>query len=345
MRGAKPVAPPLLVADDLGPIMPWGFDSAGALIYQPRTGPSRVVQAGFDQLTGRLTTEPQPVADGALETWGSAWSPDGRSLAYFQATGVSRPEATLHIRTIASGEEQVRNIPGGRSFVLAWSSDGRHLAWLSLQNGSRAISVLDIPTGTIRNWARWLSVAPNWTTLSIAWVPGNPTLLVAEDDRVYRISPLSNHPQTTIFRVPSGKILVPGLAFSNDRQSVIFAVRAGADRVDLLAVPWAGGASRALWRTDTDHFGELLARSPNGRYLVVTAAQDRRVAAFDPTVLTVWNPTDRTQHVLSTGSQFSDVSVSPSGDRIAWTGGIFIAMSQPVRVVPLSPATPELRKH
>ena len=112
------------------------------------------------------------------------------------------------------------------------------------------------------------------------------------------------------------------------------AVDKGGSQVDLLTVPLQGGSPQLLWRANRERLSEVFSRSPNGRFLLVSAAQESERADLDPYVLSAWNAADGSQQVVSMGSRFSDVTVSPRGNRVAWTSGMFITMSQPLRVSP-----------
>jgi hypothetical protein len=117
-------------------------------------------------------------------------------------------------------------------------------------------------------------------------------------------------------------------------------MQSGAHRVELLAVPFQAGRTEVLWRTRPERLGELFSQAPNGRFLLVSSAQQRDLAELGPNVLAAWNSGKGTQHVVALGTRFSDVTVSPRGDRLAWTSGDFITMSQPMRVSPtVSPGT------
>ena len=128
-----------------------GVVLVGGLLVTPALGLG-------DRLLGLIRSTPAP-----LNVQTSAWSPDGRKLAF-----VSRRDGNSEIYVInADGSEQ-ENLTQhpARDSHPSWSRDGRKLAFVSRRDGNSEIYVMNADGSGLRNVTR----APS-NDLDPAWSP------------------------------------------------------------------------------------------------------------------------------------------------------------------------------
>jgi Tol biopolymer transport system component len=128
-----------------------GVVLVGGLLVTPALGLG-------DRLLGLIRSTPAP-----LDVQTSAWSPDGRKLAF-----VSRRDGNSEIYVInADGSEQ-ENLTQhpARDSHPSWSRDGRKLAFVSRRDGNSEIYVMNADGSGLRNVTR----APS-NDLDPAWSP------------------------------------------------------------------------------------------------------------------------------------------------------------------------------
>lgn len=124
---------PVLAASDLGAVTSIALTQGGALYRILSTVSAEVYTAPFDLSGATAPGPPTRILAGELGNHvGPAWSPDGRSLAYFttrETTPGANPARTLTIQDMVSGE--ARQVPVPLLFVGGysprWSPDGRRV--------------------------------------------------------------------------------------------------------------------------------------------------------------------------------------------------------------------------
>lgn len=102
------------------------------------------------------TGEERPVAAGNGDSFGAAWSPDGRRLAYGSTSEGGAPQ--LFVRWMDSGQTvRITNLPDSPQGI-AWSPDGRRLAYVMNvpEDGAKLGSAPTKPEGA--NWAKPLEI-------------------------------------------------------------------------------------------------------------------------------------------------------------------------------------------
>ena len=144
--GGEPQGFPKLVKQGIGDVTPIGFTQSGSYYYRNEQTLRDVVVATLDLETGKVLSEPMPVRQTGATT-GHDWSPDGRFLAYC----TQRPDESqsIHIRTLATGQERMLadNLPYIR--WLRWSLDGQSILIDSFKRGDwqGVIFKIDVQTG------------------------------------------------------------------------------------------------------------------------------------------------------------------------------------------------------
>jgi Tol biopolymer transport system component len=143
---------PELVAPDLRPAGPLGFDREGRFYYRYETAVRSVQAVTIDPEGGRILTPPAPAAAPGPGGREPAWSPDGRHLAYIRGPHYNwqDPDQAVVLRSLESGEIRVIHLPPrvyGLRF-LHWSADGTALFVSAIYDGGSPSFVrIDIRTG------------------------------------------------------------------------------------------------------------------------------------------------------------------------------------------------------
>jgi Tol biopolymer transport system component len=121
---------PVLIKDNMGPIMPLGVTDKGAFFYGLRNDLSFIFQAEFDPESGRVIDGPEKLS---LPHEGynidPSFSPEDDCLAYVSDRGVFRkfPNPVLCIHNLKSGENKEVS-PNLKVFQqLRWAPDGNKI--------------------------------------------------------------------------------------------------------------------------------------------------------------------------------------------------------------------------
>ena len=95
----------------------------------------------------------------------TAWSPDGRKIAYVSLE--RDKQSRIVIQDWATGGRNVITVPirNARQSAPAWSPDGKKLAFANHKNGNTDIYVIDLSSKKVRRLTRQLSIEtePTWT--------------------------------------------------------------------------------------------------------------------------------------------------------------------------------------
>ena len=294
---------PALVKPDLGPALPLGITSGGALYYAERQGRDDIYTAALVRGTPTRLIERFIGRNSA-----PAWSPDGRLLAYY-----SDRESALDIvvRTLATGSERVFN--GSLLDLrqgLRWMPDSKSLLVIAKDpTAGTVFSLLDAATGSLR------PIAPSTLTLpSLAVPPDGRSFLVAGSGviRAYDVATGDAH---EVYKSPHGWTL-QNLTISRDGSTLAFSVK-DAERTVIYTLPVAGGEPREIVRMTEAVTREGLAWTSDGRYLLFarsaspTQAELMRIPAEGGTP----------ESTGLSGRGLSLLSVHPDGSRLANTLG------------------------
>lgn len=137
---------PELLRSDIGPSVPLGVTTSGALyLFKNDVGTRDIAIAPIDLEAGRLLGPPVSLPQGFLGgATNPTWSPDGRFLSY----PVRCDEGCLAIRSVATG--QVRRLAPTMTNVAGhrWSSDGRSILAVGADGmGRPGIFQIDVQSG------------------------------------------------------------------------------------------------------------------------------------------------------------------------------------------------------
>lgn len=129
---------PWLVRADTGPMQSLGITGSGDLYYTCSWVREEIQIATLDSATGRLAGSAVPLQgrySGGMTQ--AAWSPDGTRIAYIQTPPARRGEKKLAIKTMATGEVQLLNLPMSAMNNPEWLPEGRALVIQGQDNGKR----------------------------------------------------------------------------------------------------------------------------------------------------------------------------------------------------------------
>ena len=296
---------PVLVKPDLGPALPLGITSGGALYYAERQGRDDIYTAALVRGTPTRLIEKFIGRNSA-----PAWSPDGRLLAY-----CSNHESALDIvvRTAATGSERVFSgtlldlRPG-----LRWMPDSKSLLVIAKDPPAGAVfSLLDAATGSLRPIAR-----STLTSASLAVPPDGRSFLVAGSG-VIRAYDVATGESRDVFTSPPGWIL-RNLTVSRDGSTLAFSVSHPAlDRTVIYTLPAAGGEPREVTRMKEAVTREGLAWTPDGRYLLFA----RSASPTQAELMRIPAEGGAPESTGLSGRGLSLLSIHPDGSRLAYSLG------------------------
>jgi serine/threonine protein kinase/Tol biopolymer transport system component len=195
----RAVAPPTIVTADVGNVVGLGFVDAETLGYWPVSGPSDVMVVEADDAGSFKRRTPRRISHGLGSM--PAWSADGRLLAWSWMLSYAG-----EIRISDSRGRTIRRIqPRADVGVFpAWSPDSRRLAYWRLGRLTRAVDVVDVESGDIREVLR--EPHPQiGGEFGLTWLPGgrevifnmDPATITAIDVKtgvrrqIYSASPLT----------------------------------------------------------------------------------------------------------------------------------------------------------
>jgi Tol biopolymer transport system component len=149
VRDGRAGTPELLRPDFSGD--PLGLTSDGTLYYSVISGGPDIYTASFDQLAGRLSSEPAPLLHpAAVPRQGGDWSPDGRYIAYFSFNGRATESKALWIREAATGQARhvAYALPYVNAWFVKWTPDGKSIVTFGRDaKGRQGLFRIDVQTG------------------------------------------------------------------------------------------------------------------------------------------------------------------------------------------------------
>ncbi|MHC4555795.1 MAG: hypothetical protein ACYS80_00670, partial [Planctomycetota bacterium] len=171
VTGGQSKGYPQLIKHGIGDVTPIGFTPGGSYYYGHEQTLKDVFVAKLDLATGEVLSEPMPVRQSGTTTCHD-WSPDGLYLAYCTRRPDESP--SIHIRTLATGQE--RTLADNDSHIrwLRWSLDGRSILFDGYKRGDSqgVIHRIDVKTGErtalVRNQTKVLirpEMSPDGKTL------------------------------------------------------------------------------------------------------------------------------------------------------------------------------------
>lgn len=321
----KPQGEPELLRANVGEIWNMGFGRDGSFFYGTRNRQADVYTCDIDPDTLQVTTLPRRLSDDSIgSNSGPAWSPDGKSVAFFR--GPDRRAMKLVIRAVADGTERTLptkftdSILAGRMGPV-WMPDSRSLLVPDpdYANARGMIRKVDVTSGAEhvvfeeRDFWPHLRVSVDGASVFFTRSEkgANPDI---SNLRMIRRD-LDSGQEAELYRAESDGIAFFSLTLSPDGTQIAFMANEGKERT-LMTVPTAGGPRRLLYRGTYNTpmpFGAVWTR--DGRNILTTAADGRgaRVWAF---------PADGSapRKLAVTMQEILALDQSPDGRHLVFTG-------------------------
>jgi len=320
----KPQGSAELLRASIGSIMPLGFSRDGSFFYSTSNRQQDVFSADIDPETLRVVSQPSLVTEKFVgSNWGPAWSPDGRSMAFFRATDNSRSRSIV-IRSMATGEE--RTLPARveqgeyvRGYLSPhWFPDSRSLLVWDTADSRWAFRKIDTETGEGRVVFEGSSrihpdvrLSPDGKTLYYSLRDGStPSPAVGPLHLMKRN--LDTGQEVELYRAKSTGVSFANLAVSpdGDRLSFLWYLYGPT----LLTLSTEGGAPRELYKGTTVQPGSG-AWAGDGRHVLFTSRGDD-----SQQFLAISAEGGELRPLGITMQQLLFPAISPDGRRIAFTG-------------------------
>jgi Tol biopolymer transport system component len=249
----------------------------------------------------RLTTTPGPEFD-------AEWSPDGTRIVYRDSTRGFNENDEIHIMNAdGSGQTNLTNDPAN-DWGPTWSPDGTQIAFNSMRSGTMRLYTMNPDGSDVREvdtdiWVEYADWSPDGTKFVCECRPPGSNdyevyVFNADGSDPQRLTTSPGHDGFPVWS-PDGTLI----AFASDRDDCRFndapdCIRAGRDGPH--SDVWIMNADGSDQRRLTETFGQFLAWTPDGAYIVFGSldglhivtpdgSEDRRVQIEgiigDPTLL------------------------------------------------------------
>jgi Tol biopolymer transport system component len=258
----------------------------------------------------------------------SAWSPDGRRIAYASRralVGFDRRATTLVIHDLDTKQSH-EHVPAINAFLVSgWSPDGRQVLLHGYDAMGRAgIFTIDAETGQMTPLVPAPTTGDGGMIGRGEWMPDGTRILYHHDKALWWRS-VEHHTDEMALDWRAERIegingggTGRGYKASPDGRSLAFSafVRDGDTRGTSLRIKPLGEPSRELLRVTHPQTVVLQDWMPDGRALLFTKANVGQKQALWQVPVEGGEPTP-----LPVGMGLRDVSVSPDGHRITFTSG------------------------
>jgi Tol biopolymer transport system component len=325
----KPQGSPELIKNDMGPIEPMGFTQNRSFYYGVQPVTREMFVATLDPVSGAPTAQPTTVTPRFLWANHSAWSPDGRYLAYVSRRPSAQGEVgavIIVIRSVATGEETevAPALAGFNLFNLsngaAWSSDSRSFLVSGSDQTRRA--------GVFRVDARTGGVTPilYGSVSHVNWYLNGRAVVFIRDGGI-AMRDVESGRETEIYRPRAPIVLGSCVEVSRDGRRLAFYIRDPQARtMSLMTMTAPGETPRPLG--PSVRFPEIIddiwALTPDGSHVFYTTydRDDRESASWVHKAWRVDVEGGTPQPVALAMENFGyvgNVNVHPDGRRIAFT--------------------------
>lgn len=208
------------------------------IAYVTRTGTKYELQIadsdGYDPQSIRTSSEP---------IIATAWSPDGRKVAYVE---FNKGRSTIYIQDLAAGQRTAVAQFKGSNTSPAFSPDGRRLAMSLSKDGNPEIYIMELATGNLTRITRDRGI-----DTEPAWSPDGRSLLFTSGrsgkPQIYKVSASGGSAQRVTFQ---GKYNAKA-SYSPDGTKITLITNQGqGDRIGLMDV--RTGVIQQLTKSDFD---------------------------------------------------------------------------------------------
>lgn len=210
---------------------------------------------------------PQTVVRSREPLLSSAWSPDGKKLAY---VSFERGNSTIYIQEVATGAREVVASFKGINGAPAFSPDGRRLALTLSKSGNPEIYVMDLGSKALTQITRHYGI-----DTEPVWTPDGQSLVFTSDragkPQVYTVSASGGEPSRLSFQGDSNA----RATISYDGKKI--AMAQGAGNIYRIAVLDRGFGGSGRWQTlSPGNLDESPSFAPNASMLLYATKEGRR---------------------------------------------------------------------
>jgi len=257
------------------------------------------------------------------QSW-PAWSPDGKSLAFYGASESAPTQ--LFVQSLdaptavpIAGGKDLKVTSWSRAF---WSPDSRFVYFRCARGNDEGICRAPASGGEtvlIQRKALVATLSPDGRTLA----------MLARPDASFRLRLMTASPPDAAPRLydpqpfaPSIHYNTPGIAFSPDGKQILIVIALqGSGELSFLA-PWPPGKSHPLFsRGFPFSFTPQVSWMPDARYLVFASAKTAR----DSEIYMADSHNGRYWPILVEGRGIGAPSVSPDGSRVAYSSYLSVS--------------------
>jgi len=256
----KPQGSPEMLRPNIGDVRIIGLSTNGTLFYGTYNRQVDVHTVELDPRTLTPLAQPNRLTERLVgSNWGPAWSPDGKSVAFFRRAADADATRSIVIRSILTGKErtlpvQIRQggyVPGYLS--PHWFPDGRSLLALDATDSRWTFKRIDLETGDSKVVIEGMRISPH-----VQLAPDGRTLYYSiRNERASGASfgvvqlmkrNLATGEDTELYRSESPGVSFFGLAISRDGAYLSFSRNLPeSGKRALTVVPTAGGAPREIY--------------------------------------------------------------------------------------------------
>lgn len=328
VESGSPAGPAELVQPAVGLEDNLGITRTGDLYYGVGENLQNVFSVPFDTEAVEIRGEPRPFTERFVGTNAMcAFSPDGSELAYFSwREQVPSPLAPtlLVVRDLTSGEERELELDATvrPNAQPRWTPEGDALLVIASQQQKRGLFRIDPSSGEAELVREVIEGGLHQPQFS----PGGETLYLLEDNRRILAIDRKTGEERTVIEL-DGSRAVNVYAVSPDGRRIALRVMGNdyetVDRIHV--VPASGGEAQEVLRQtvekNTNIAGRVgLAWTPDGshllfgRYVDWPESENIQLWALEMT-------SGKTQPLDLVAANLRGVSLSPDGERLAFTGG------------------------
>lgn len=320
---------PVLVKPDLWRFAGGSFSGNGSFAYSVGTGGRAVYVAAVDRTSGRVLGEPRRVTQDAvgLDTR-IDWSPDGRSISYVVRQDRSST-AVIAIQSLETGETRRIAVPRNVNARAShrWLPDGSALLMKSGGMEPHGLALMDAQTGRVKSL---FTIGREFDIVAFDVAPSGREIAYRAErvlaNRAYesqvRVRDLKSGIERELYRgAEGGTNRFPRVEISPDGQMVAFIRRSpGSDGAyDIVVAPLRGGEPRRVTSFSDSSIVRTIDWTADGRALLIAQDVPAEMRHEVRRVSVAGGPAEP---IGLTMAGISQLRVHPSGNRIAFAGGV-----------------------
>jgi len=332
IENGKPKGNPELVKTDMGEISPLGFSKAGSFYYVSSESPENVYLATIDPETGKIRELPKtPIKHLGKSTHASAFSPDGKNLAFVSVRGLqTNPRNILCVRSLETGKDRefVTEFAGIRT--LKWAPNNRLILALATDTRDRSgrdlICLIDTKTGEVTPIAKCELPRRQQSFQTPEWsVDGKSIYYIFSDEKKRTRQVLLRNLETGIekelFQAPTWEERIV-LALSPDGKWLAMILNPREKAKTVIIMPAVGGESRELYKFEyAQSWIGPVAWTADGKHILFVKGGAFEKADETASIAELWQvsvESREAQNLGLTSAMIWQLSAHPDGRQIAF---------------------------